>query len=593
MSFDGIVMKSLAFELTSLLKNGRIEKIYQPENDEIILIARNNSRNYKLLISANSSNPRIYLTKDTKTNPMTPPMFCMLLRKHVQNGKILDIYQHSMDRVLSIDIQSLDELGVLSTKTLIVELMGKHSNIIFIDSNTNKIIDSIKRIPVSVSSVRQVLPGLVYNNPPSQGKLSPTNLSKEDFIDFIEKSRNGIAIYKLLYGNIIGLSPLLSREICYKANVDTDMIVSQLQQEDINNLYIAFKDFYDNINDNNFSPTIVMNEDKNEVLAFSAINILQYGTLPKNHFSSINDLLEDFYIIRDKANRIKHKSLDLRKSISVKLDRTINKFVKQKEELLEAEKREIFKIYGDLLTANLHRIEEKQPSVILENFYKEDLEKVEINLDSRLSPIQNAQKYYKKYNKLKSAYQLVSEQIIKTQEEIDYLDNILISLDNCTELKEVEEIREELIDEGYVKKSSLKTKKKVKEKEVTSSPHHFISSDGYDIFVGKNNKQNDYLTLKLSSKEDTWMHTKNIPGSHVIIKSKNGHVSETTIVESAILAAYHSKAKLSSNVPVDYTERKNVKKPSSAKPGMVIYDFYNTIYVTPEKDLINKIVKID
>lgn len=591
MSFDGIVMSSLAFELSSLLKNGRIEKIYQPENDEIILSIRNESKNYKLLISASSSNPRIYITNDTKTNPMTPPMFCMLLRKHVQSGRIMDVYQYSMDRVLCIDIQSLDELGVLSTKTLIVEVMGKHSNIILIDKNTNKIIDSVKRIPVSVSSVRQVLPGLDYNNPPSQGKLYPINLSKEDFISFLNKSENGIAIYRALYGNIIGLSPLLAREICFRANIDLDSIVGQLQQKDIDTLYSSFKKFYDNIFNNVFTPTMIKNEDESEILAFSAIDILQYGILPRNQYSSINELLEDFYITRDKIDRIKHKSIDLRKSVSIKLDRTLNKFAKQKEELLEAEGREVFKIYGDLLTANLHRIEKKQTSIILENFYKEDLEKIKINLDPRLSPIQNAQRYYKKYNKLKNAYQLVSEQIIKTQEEIDYLENILISLDNCTELKEIEEIREELTNEGYVKKSSLKTKKK--EKEISSSPLHFVSSDGYDIFVGKNNKQNDYLTLKLSNKEDIWMHTKNIPGSHVIIKSKDNQISKTTITEAAILAAYYSKAKLSSNVPVDYTERKNVKKPSGAKPGMVIYDYYNTIYVTPEKNLVNRLIKID
>ncbi len=591
MSFDGIVMSSLVYELSSLLTNGRIDKVHQPENDEILLSIRNESKNYKLLISASSSNPRVYITKETKTNPMAPPMFCMLLRKHVQSGKIVDIYQYSLDRVLCIDIQSLDELGVLSIKTLIIEIMGKHSNIILIDKKTNKIIDSAKRVPISISSVRQILPGLAYNSPPAQGKLFPINQSKEDFISFIDKCEKRLPIYKALYGNIIGLSPLLAREICFRASLDEDLIVGQLEQTSIDNLYIAFKEFYDNINNKVFSPTMIMSEDKSEIIAFSAIELLQYGKLPKEHYSSTNELLEDFYVTRDKVDRIKHKSVDLRKSISVKLDRTLNKFAKQKEELIEAEGREIYKIYGDLLTANIHRIEKKQTSVVLENYYKEDLEKVKIALDPRLSPIQNAQKYYKKYNKLKNAYHLVSEQIIKTQEEIDYLENILISLENCTEIRELEEIREELVNEGYVKRSSLNAKRK--EKEVSSSPHHFISSDGYDIYVGKNNKQNDYLTLKLSSKDDIWMHTKNIPGSHIIIKSKGSQIPEATILEAAILAAYHSKAKLSSNVPVDYTERKNVKKPSGAKPGMVIYDYYNTVYVTPEKALVNRLNKLE
>ncbi len=591
MSFDGIVVKSVVYELLNLLNNGRIEKIYQPENDEIVLSIRNDNKNYKLLVSASSSNPRVYITSETKTNPMTPPMFCMLLRKHIQSGKVVDIYQYSMDRVICIDIQSLDELGVLSVKTLVVEIMGKHSNIILIDKGSNKIIDSVKRVPASISSVRQILPGLEYKNPPSQDKLLPFNLDKCDLISLSDKSEKGMPIFKMLYGNIIGLSPLLAREICYRANLDDSLIVGQLDDDKIDNLYNSFKKFYGDVHSNIFSPTIVMNKDQDEIVAFSAIDMLQYGSLPKIHYNSINGLLENFYVARDKIDRIKHKSSDFKKSITVKLDRTLNKLAKQKEELLEAEEREIFKIYGDLLTANLHKIEKKQSYIVLENYYREDLEEVCINLDPRLSPIQNAQKYYKKYNKLKNAYQLVSEQIVQTQEEVDYLENVLISLENCTELKELEEIRDELVNEGYIKKSFSKVKKK--EKEVLSSPLHFISSDGYDIYVGKNNKQNDNLTLKFANKEDIWMHTKNIPGSHVIIKKKEGQIPENTTIEAAMLAAYHSKARLSSNVPIDYTEKKNVKKPSGAKPGMVIYDYYNTVYVTPEKELINKLTKIE
>lgn len=591
MSFDGIVVKSVTFELLNLLNNGRIEKIYQPENDEIIISIRNGSKNYKLLISASSSNPRIYIANEIKSNPMKPPMFCMLLRKHIQGGRIVDIYQYSLDRVICLDIQSLDELGVLSIKTLIIEIMGKHSNIILIDKKTKKIFDSIKRVPISLSSVRQILPGLEYETPPSQDKIDPFYLSKDDFIDIIIKSQKGIPVFKILYSNIIGLSPLIAKEICHRANLDDSFLAAQLQDNDIDNLYLSLSNFYSDILSNKFSPTMINNEEKDKVVAFSAVDILQYGDLPKIHYSSINELLENFYITRDKIDRIKHKSSNLRKMISVKLDRTLNKLAKQKEELLEAEKREIYKIYGDILTANLHRIELKQKSVVLENYYREDLEEIKINLDPRLSPIQNAQKYYKKYNKLKSAYQLVNDQIIKTQEEVNYLENVLISIENCTGLRELEEIREELANEGYVKKSPNKGKKK--EKVVSSSPHHFISSDGYDVYIGKNNKQNDYLTLKIATKEDIWMHTKNIPGSHVIIKKKEGQVSENTIIEAAVLAAYHSKAKLSSNVPVDYTEKKNVKKPNGAKPGMVIYDFYNTVYVTPKKELINKLKKIE
>lgn len=590
MSFDGVVVKSVVFELYNLLNNGRIEKVHQPEKDELILSIRSNNANYKLLISASSSNPRVYVTEEAKSNPMTPPMFCMLLRKHIQGGKIIDIYQSSMDRVLYFDIQSLDELGILATKTLIVEIMGKHSNIILIDKYSGKIIDSIKRVPASLSSIRQVLPGLQYIEPPLQDKLLPNDITKDIFIKLIKNSERGMAVYKVLYSNIIGLSPLLTREICHRANLDGSFIVSQLDTNMIEDLYASFNNLYVSIYNNIFSPTIVKNKEGHEIIAFSTVDILQYGDLPKVHYKSINQLLENYYMTRDKLDRSKHKASDLRKSVSIKLDRALNKLAKQKEELLEAEKRETFKIFGDLLTANLHKIAKKQSEITLENYYTEELEKVSITLDPRLSPIQNAQKYYKKYNKLKNAYDLVSQQIVNTQEEVDYLENVLMSLENCTELREIEEIREELVSEGYVKRSSIKGKRK--EKVDSSVPHHFISSDGYDIFIGKNNKQNDYLTLKLANKDDIWMHTKNIPGSHVIIKKKDNLVPQNTIVEAAKLAAYHSKAKLSSNVPVDYTERKNVKKPSGSKPGMVIYDFYNTVYVTPEKELINKLNKI-
>lgn len=591
MSYDGIVVKSVVLELNSLLLGGRIEKVYQPEADELILNIRNRNINYKLLISASSSNARVYITETTKNNPKSPPMFCMLLRKHIQGGKIVNIYQYSLDRVICLEIQTLDELGNLSVKTLIVEIMGKHSNIILIDKATNTIIDSIKRVPLTLSSVRQILPGLKYKSAPSQNKIMPIGVDKSAFINLIDNSSKALPIYKMLYGNIIGLSPLIAREICFRANLDSELLISQLDLNAIDLLYGTFKNFYEVINMNKFQPTIIKDKDGFEIIAFSAVDIQQFSDVLKIQYDSISKLLENYYLIRDKMDRVKHKTSDLKKSISIKLDRALKKLSKQKEELIEAEKRDIFKIYGDLLTANLYKIENKQREITLENFYSEKLEQIKIKLDPRLSPVQNAQKYYKKYNKLKKAYKLVSEQIVKTKEEIDYLENILLSLDNCTELKEIEEIKEELVNEGYLRKTSIKNKKR--EKEFTSSPHHFISSDGYDIFIGKNNKQNDYLTLKLANKDDIWLHTKNIPGSHVIIKRKEGEIPQNTMLEAAKLSAYYSKAKLSNNVPVDFTERRNVKKPSGAKPGMVIYDHYNTIYVTPDKELLRKLNKIN
>ncbi|KNF08731.1 putative RNA-binding protein, snRNP like protein [Gottschalkia purinilytica] len=590
MSLDGVVLKSICNELNQLILDGKIDKVYQPENDEVILNIRSKGSNIKLLMSASSNNPRVYVTDSSKSNPANPPMFCMLLRKHIQNGKIIDIEQISMERILKISIQSLNELGDLTTKELIIEIMGKHSNIVLVDKNSNKIIDSIKRVPLSLSSVRQVLPGLEYKLPPSQNKLCPTEINRNDFFNIINRDNKDFKVYKFLYNSFIGLSPLLAREICFISNIDVDKTINSLCDDEKEKLYLGFDKFYTDIKNNNYNPTIVKDSNNYEVISFSCVDLNQFGNLPKIHYDSISVVLEEFYLTRDKVDRIKQKSTDLRKSITTKLERALNKLSKQKQELIEAEKREKFKIYGDLLTANIYQIQKGQVEIDVQNFYSEDLETITIKLDPRLSGSDNAQKYYKKYNKLKSAYELISNQMIKTEEEINYLENILLSLENCIEVNELDEIREELVNEGYLKRSLNKNKKHIKKD--TSEPYHFVSSDGYDIFVGKNNKQNDYLTLKFASKEDIWLHTKNIPGSHVIIKSQNKEVPENTIIEAAKLAAYYSKAKMSSNVPVDYTERKYVKKPNGAKPGMVIYDTNSTIYVTPSLDKISKIKKL-
>ena len=592
MSLDGIVVKSIADELQSLIIDGKIDKIYQPEKDEIVLSIRNKGENFRLLMSASSNNPRVYIAQSTKINPASPPMFCMLLRKHLQGGKIISIQQPSLERILVIGIQNLDELGVMTTKELVIEMMGKHSNIILIEEESKKIIDSIKRIPASVSSVRQVLPGLKYKFPPSQNKVNPLEINKANFIDTLSNANKSIQVYKYLYSTFTGLSPLIAREICFRANVEDTKAINLLTNKEINNLYDSFEKIYDNVKNNKFTPIMIKSKNEREAVAFSSISLEQYGDLPIIKYDLSSQLLEDFYRIRDKMDRIKQKSTDLRKLVSNKLERTLNKLVKQKDELIEANKREKYKIYGDLITANMYRIEKKQREIELENYYSKNLEKIKIKLNPSLSPSQNAQRYFKKYNKLKNAHEIVSKQLLKTEEEVQYLENIMLSLDNCTELSELDEIREELQSEGYIKRNISKNKKKNNKSNV-SKPHHFISTDGYEIFVGKNNKQNDHLTLKIASKEDLWMHTKNIPGSHVIIKNKGTIIPENTIIEGALLAAYYSKAKMSSNVPVDYTEKKNVKKPNGAKPGMVIYDYYNTIYVTPDYEVISKIKRIE
>ncbi|NBI06894.1 Rqc2 family fibronectin-binding protein [Senegalia massiliensis] len=590
MSLDGITLRSLVSELQSTLINGKINKVYQPETDELLMDIRNNGITKKLIVSASSNNPRIHFTDDTKKNPQSPPMFCMLLRKHIQGGRILSIEQYGFERVIKILISSYDELGDLTEKELIVEIMGRHSNIILLDKNNNKIIDSIKRVTPDISSVRQVLPGLKYISVPSQNKISPFDLEKNNFLLLIKDINSSKVLYKSLYENFIGISPLIAKEICKRAGIYENLNLKELKENDIEKIYSSFKSIIDYILDGKSCPTIVYNEFKTKILGFSSWDLIQFDNSIKQHFNTVNEMLDQLYKTKDKLDRIKQKSLSLKKRIKTRLDRDKNKLSKQKDELLNAKNREKYKIAGELITANIYRIEKGMDKIEVLDYYN-DNQKITIKLNPNLTPSENAQKKFKRYNKLKNAFIEVSNQIKQTESEINYLENILLSIENASDLDDLEEIREELIEENYIKnRKKYKNKKKSKFK---SKPMHFLSSDGYDIYVGKNNKQNDYLTLKFSDKNDFWLHTKDIPGSHVIVRKKGKEIPENTIYEASLLAAYNSKAKMSSNVPVDYTERKNVKKPNGAKPGMVIYENNNTIYVTPTEKEISKINKIN
>lgn len=590
MSLDGVVLHAITSELSEKLVGGRVDKIHQPESDELLLQIRNKSENFKLLLSASSSNPRVHLTKSSKQNPQTPPAFCMLLRKHLGSGKVLGVEQPSLERVVIIKFESLDELGDLTQKDLIVEIMGKHSNIILVDSSKNKILDSIKRVPVSLSSVRQVLPGLPYSPPPAQEKRDPLDVELEDVLSVLNASDENLSTHKALYLKFVGLSPLLAREICHRSGVDSERLLVLLDHSEKRSLAEGFISFYRDVRLCAFYPNVVRDRDNLDVLYFSSVKLTQYGDYPFEHFESMSELLEYFFQSRDNRDRIKQKSSELRKSVSLKLERILNKVEKQRLEIAEAEKRESLRIKGDLLTANMHLINKGDSSVNVQNYYSESLDRIEIALDPRLSPSENAQRYYKKYNKLKTAHGLLAEQIEQSEVEIDYLQNIIYAIDNCTEVQEIDEIKEELVSEGYFKKSSLKNKKN---SSAPSKPHEYISSDNYHMYVGKNNKQNDQLTMKSASKEDLWLHTKDIPGSHVIVKTNGDELPESTVLEAATLAAYYSKASQSSNVPVDYALRKNVKKPSGARPGMVIYENNSTVYVTPDKLSVSKIRKVE
>ena len=588
MSFDGIVTKAVVNELKESLVGGRIDKIYQQEKDEILINIHNSKINYKLILSASSNNPRIYLTKYSKKNPSYPPMFCMLLRKHLIGGIILNIEQFSLDRVIFIDISAIDELGQPTEKRLIIEIMGKHSNIILIDKSSLKIIDSIKRVNEDMSRIRQILPGMVYEYPPIKDKVNPLTVTEEDFLKAIDTSNKNLSSYKFFYFNYLGLSPLISKEICFNSNLDIDRTLGSLYKEDKISLCNSFLKFMIKITNNEFAPVSIISPNDMEVLAFHSLDLNQFGKDNKLYFDSISELLDNYYHRKDIVDRIGQRSQSIRKSIQVKLDRALNKLGKQKEELFDSQDREKYKIYADLISANIHKIPRRAEIIELENFYDENMNKINIPLDIKLSPVANAQKYYKKYTKLKNAHLLLEEQIPETENEINYLENVLLSIENSSEIEELDEIKEELIKGDYIK-GTIKNKKK--KEETISKPLHYISKDGFNIYVGKNNRQNEYLTLRLSRKEDVWLHVQNMPGSHVIIEKGNKTIPSTTLEDAAILAAYYSKGKNSNHVPVDYTERKYVKKPKNAKTGMVIYENFKTIFVNPLKELVDNIIK--
>lgn len=593
MAFDGIVTNTIVSELKAALIGGRVDKVYQPEKDEILIYIRNMGKNFKLLISSASNNPRIYLTNSSKQNPPEPPMFCMLLRKHLIGGTILNIDQFNLDRIILIDISSLDELGDPSEKTLLIEIMGKHSNIIFLEKENQRIIDSIKRVSFDMSRVRQILPGNNYVFPPNQDKINPLTTSKEEFLHLIENEKQNTHIYKFFYFNYMGLSPLISKEICLNSNIDIKRGIGTLSFRDIESLYESFYNIMSQVKLKNFSPLYIKGE-LGEIAAFYSLDIHMFGEDNKVYLSTISEVLDKVYDSKDTFDRVSQKSQSIKKSIQIKLDRTVNKLSKQSNELIESKDREKYKVYADLISANIHHISPGIKSINLANFYDENMTELTIPLNEKVSAPENAQRYYKKYSKLKTAESLLKIQIKETKDEIDYLENVLISMDHSTNVEEIDEIRDELIKESYIRDTSKdKLRRKRRKKEKSFKPYHYISQDGFDMYVGKNNLQNEYVTLKLARKDDLWFHVQGMPGSHVIIKKENKEIPSSTLEEAAILAAYYSKAKNSSNVSIDYTEKKHVKKTANSKPGMVIYENFKTININPSKEKVDKIKSID
>ncbi len=586
MALDGITIFSIVKEISALLTNSKIDKISQAENDEILITTRGEHKTQKLLISASSSSPRIYIDNDyKKENPLKAPMFLMILRKYIQGGRIKNISQLGMDRIIIIDIESLDDFKLPKMRSLVIEIMGRHSNIILVDKETNLILDSTKRIPITISSVREVLPGKEYATAPSQNKLNPMDeLTLENFRDAVFSS--SFSIYKTIYMNYDGISPVIAREICYRASIDTDMMASDIGSFETERLFNSFERLINQLKNEIFYPCIVVDKSLDKLIDFSAVSLTMYEFLTIEHYESISQATKIFFSSRDSKERMSQKNSSLRKLIQTKADRLKNKLSKQLDEVAETSDMEKYKRNADILSANMHLLKRGMKDVTVQNFYSENEEEITIVLDDNKTPSQNVQFYYKKYNKLKTRSLELTSQIASAKEELDYLENILLSIHEADTVNELEEIRIELANEGYIKTKSLSKKSKIMP---ISEPMCFKASDGTLIYAGKNNRQNDNLTLKLSSPDDLWLHTKNIPGSHVIIKSTLEKVSAETLKEAAMISAYYSKARLSSGVPVNYAPRKNVKKPSGAKPGMVIIDHYSTIYVTPNEETIVKL----
>lgn len=573
MAFDGIVISCLAWELNERLIDGRINKIYQPETDALVLTIKNNRHNYRLLLSASPSLPLAYITEDSGTNPMVAPNFCMLLRKHISGGRIAAITQPDMERILKFEIEHLNELGDLCTKFLIVELMGKHSNIIFCQPD-GTIIDSIKHISLNVSSVREVLPGRSYFVPNTMHKLNPLTVDSETFMHTVLSKPLSTA--KALYTSLTGLSPLISEEICHRASIDSSMSTSGLSDAEKLHLFGTFRRLMEDIEDHRFTPEIAYRG--KEPVEFSAIGLSCYSDCRIQKFETISDVLRTYYAEKNAATRIRQKSHDLRHVVGTALDRTRKKYDLQIKQLKDTEKREKYKIYGEMINTYGYGLDEGAKSLSCINYYTD--KEIVVPLDPQLTPQENSKKYFERYGKLKRTFEALTTLTEETHEELEHLDSVSTALDLAQTEGDLAQIKEELIQSGYIKRHT--GGKNAKKQKLASPPLHYLSSDGYHMYVGKNNLQNEELTFKFASGGDWWFHAKGIPGSHVIVKSTGDELPDHTFEEAARLAAYYSKNRNSEKVEIDYIQRKHVKKPNAGKPGFVIYHTNYSMMIEPD-----------
>lgn len=567
MSFDGLFTKSMVEELKSSLKGGRINKVHQPYKNEVIMTIRANGTNHKLLLSAHPSYARVQLTNEAYDNPNEPPMFCMLLRKHIEGYILEDVYQVETDRIIIFEIKGRNEIGDISYKQLIVEIMGRHSNIVLVDKDRQMILDSVKHVSFAVNSHRAILPGQPYISPPNQDKVNPFKATEEDVLKKVDF--NSGKLHLQLVEQFAGVSPLFAKEVIFQSGLANRTTVPN-----------TFIQLIKKVENHTISPTIMYMNGKESFYLFP----LEHIGGENKTFASLSEMLDRYYFGKAERDRVKQQAFDIERFITNEKEKNEKKIEKLKNTLVEAEKAEELKRFGELLTANLYQGKKGMKEIEVVNYYDELGGTIVIPLDPRKSPSENAQKYFSKYQKAKNAISIVHDQIEKALLEVKYFDTLLQQVQAAAP-KDIEEIREELVEGGYIRERQKRGGKKAH--NVKPVLDQYISSTGIEIIAGKNNKQNDYLTNKLAARDEIWLHTKDIPGSHVVIRSKDP--DEATIMDAAVIAAYYSKARNSSSVPVDFTKVRFVKKPNGAKPGFVIYENQQTVFVTPDEETVLKL----
>lgn len=581
MAFDGVTIANIVYELNQELAGSRLYKIAQPEEDELLLTFKTKDGQKKLFLSADASLPLIYLTAESKPSPMTAPNFCMLLRKHLQNARVIAIRQPGLERIVQMELEHLDEMGDLCRKELIIEIMGKHSNIIFCNSD-HMIIDSIKHISAAVSSVREVLPGRPYFVANTQEKAEILCCDYDSFVQILTGKAQ--SLYKAIYNSFTGISPVLAQELCFEAGVDSDLPTTVIEQTDFRSLYRAVNTLTDRITQGNFTPCIAY--EGGRPIEFAAVPLTIYPEAALTPYESMSVLLETYYAQKNAVSRIRQKSADLRRIAQMLLERDVKKYDLQMKQMEDTAKRDTYRIYGELL--NTYGYDAKPGARELEalNYYTNEM--ITIPLDPTLSATENAKRYFDKYGKLKRTFEALEELTVQVKAEIDHLETILSALDIAIREEDLVEIKEEMTQCGYIRRKGPVSAKKVK---VTSRPFHYVSSDGYDIYVGKNNFQNDELTFRFATGNDWWFHAKGMPGSHVVVKSKGPEeLPDSTFEEAGRLAAYYSKGREQEKVEIDYIQKKHVKKPNGAKPGFVVYYTNYSLMISPD---ISGITQLD